>query len=345
MARLESEAKGGYYPTPPEEMELILKRVRTQEGTTISLLDPCCGKGFAIRQMKDHLLKFDATVTTYGIELEKTRAEEAKKYVDHVLACGYEDARMSHDAFSCMYLNPPFMDIGNERAELRFFRDLTQVDSYLPVGSLIIFNLPQYVLGDVARLISVRMEKVRVYRFTDKNYPNYKQVIVFGYRKAPGTGKNEQIEKYLQFVSRSSMDAIPSLDTADWNDIQYIIPAQIKPVEVFQSTLIEIDDVIKSMENSKFYTKVLTKIMDVNSLKGNIKSPAMPLKITHFATAIAAGALPEHMGNHLLVGVTKKVQEETNEIDIDTGKRVNRVTYKPKSMVRVFSKEGIFNLK
>jgi len=36
----------------------------------------------------------------------------------------------------------------------------------------------------------------------------------------------------------------------------------------------------------------------------------MPLKIAHIATAIASGTLPEDMGDHLLVGVSKRVQEQ-----------------------------------
>src|SRR5690625_2217377 len=105
MARLESEEKGGFYPTPSDEMSLVVKRINAENGVT--LLDPCAGEGLALKQVQEHLLNHDVESTTYGIELEKTRANRAVDTLDNVINCGYEEARMSHNAFSFMYLNPP----------------------------------------------------------------------------------------------------------------------------------------------------------------------------------------------------------------------------------------------
>lgn len=344
MARLESESKGGFYPTPPEEMELILKRLRVNEGNTISILDPCCGKGDAIQQINQYCMNLGAQPITYGIEIEKTRAEEAKEKVDHVLACGYEDARMSHDAFSLLYLNPPFMEFHGDRAETIFFRDLTAPDSYIPIGGLVIFNLPQYVLEHVAKLISIRLKDVKVYSFTEENYAAYKQVIVYGYRKAPGGGRDKDLQEYLEWVSQQDRNVLPSLDFEDWNENFYVVPQQVKPVDLFQSGVVEPEDIIQSLKEGHFFSKVIQKIEDGKLNMAKAKNPAMPLKISHMATAIAAGALPEAMGDHMLVGVTKRVQIERSDMDEDTGKIRDSVTYKPKSMVRIFSKSGIFNL-
>jgi len=46
----------------------------------------------------------------------------------------------------------------------------------------------------------------------------------------------------------------------------------------------------------------------------------------------------------MLVGVTKRVQTERTEVDNETGKEKETVTFRPKSLVRVFSKQGIFDL-
>jgi len=344
MARLESERKGGYYPTPPEEMAYILKRLRVEEGSPISVLDPCAGKGHVLKQIQVDLQKKGALPTTYGIEIEKTRAEEAKQYADHLISCGYEEARLSHDAFSFLYLNPPFMEMGIDRAEAIFFRDLTMPDGYIPVGGLVIFNLPQYVLSRVAKLIAIRLENVKVYRFSDANYDTYKQVIVFGYRRKPGLGRDEELQKYLEQVSQSDKNALPSLDVPDEDEVFYLVPSQKKPVELFQSMVVEPEEILRSVMESKFYSKVLQKVEDGKLDISKAKNPAMPLKISHYATAIAAGALPEHMGDHLLVGVTKRIQIEKTDIDEESGKIKDSVTYKPKSMVRIFSQDGIFNL-
>lgn len=92
----------GYYPTPPDVAERIGSFLRYPEGN-VNLLDPCCGEGLALSTLAD-----GAHATTYGIELDGHRAELAKQNLDHVLKCSYEDTRISNNAFSCLFLNPPY---------------------------------------------------------------------------------------------------------------------------------------------------------------------------------------------------------------------------------------------
>ncbi|WP_019156907.1 DUF6094 domain-containing protein [Robertmurraya massiliosenegalensis] len=350
MARIESEAKGGFYPTSTEEMDLILKRLSCKKGESITLLDPCCGKGLALKQWKEDMTAKGANPTSYGIEIEKSRGAHAESINDHVAKCGYEETRMSHDAFSAMYLNPPFMHMNGERMELTFLRDLTS--DYLQSGGVLIFNLPQYILKDVAKILASRFVDIKVYRFTDANYDSYKQVIVYGVRRRKGLRSEKErqyqvaIEKELYNFSFLGKEALPSLDIADWDMNFYTIPKNEKPVALFQSMKVEEDDILLSLQSAnKFYEKVADKIKDLNITTGKQINPAMPLKITHIATAIASGTLPENMGDHLLVGVSKRVQEQKVQINPKSGKEEEVTTFKPKSIVRVFSEKGIFNLK
>jgi hypothetical protein len=350
MARLESEAKGGFYPTPQEEMELILKRLSCTVGESITLLDPCCGKGAALKQWKDAMTTKGANPTSYGIEIEKSRATQAEMVVDHLAKCGYEEARMSHDAFSAMYLNPPFMQMNGERMETTFLRDLT--GDYLQAGGILIFNLPQNVLKDVAKILASRFVDIKVYRFTDTNYDAYKQVIVYAVRRRKGLRSEKErvyqqnIEKELYNYAFLGKNALPSLNVADWDTNFYTIPKNEKPVLLFQSLKVEEEDILASLQSSnKFYEKIEEKIKDLNITTGKQINPAMPLKLTHIATAIASGTLPENMGDHLLVGVSKRVSEQKTQINPKSGKEEEVTTFKPKSIVRIFSDKGIFNLK
>lgn len=350
MARLESEAKGGFYPTPIEEMELILKRLTCRPGESITILDPCCGKGAALKQWKEDMVSKGANPISYGIEIEKSRANQAEAIIDHVAKCGYEEVRMSHDSFSAMYLNPPFMQMNGERMETTFLRDLTS--DYLQAGGVLIFNLPQYVLKDIAKVLASRFVNIQVYRFSDANYDTYKQVIIYAVRRRKGLRSEKErlyqqsIEKELYNYSFLGKDAIPSLNSADWDNNSYTIPKNEKPVSMFQSMLVEEEDILQSLRSSnKFYEKIEEKIKDLNITTGKQINPAMPLKITHIATAIASGTLPEDMGDHLLVGVSKRVQEQQVRINPKSGKEEEVTTFKPKSIVRIFSDKGIFNLK
>lgn len=349
MARLESEAKGGFYPTPTEEMELILKRLSCQPGTPVTLLDPCCGKGAGLKQWQEDIAAKGAAPVSYGIEIEKSRGALAEKIIDHVAKCGYEEAKMSHDAFSAMYLNPPFMQMNGERMENTFLRDLTE--DYLQAGGILIFNLPQYVLRDCAKILASRFVDIRVYRFSDANYDVYKQVIVYAVRQRKGLRSEKErqyqisIEKELTNLSFLGKNALSTLKVADWDTVQYVIPKNEKPVALFQSMKVEEEDILKSLQSCDFYKKIGDKIKDLNITTGKKIEPAMPLKITHIATAIASGTLPEEMGDHLLVGVSKPVREQRIQINPKSGKEEEVTTMKPKSIVRIFSEKGIFNLK
>lgn len=350
MARLESQAKAGFYPTPPEEMEYILKRLRVTEGETITLLDPCCGEGLALKQWQNDMLQKGARATSYGIEIEKSRAEKARKILDHLEACGYEEMRITHGSISAIYLNPPFMYMNNERMELTFLRDITA--DYLQEGGILIFNLPQYVLEDTARLLASRFKDIKVYRFTDKNYEAYSQVIVYGIRRRKGLKTREErmeqmnTEDYLYNLSYTSKDKIPTLDTPDWDKVYYTIPRNKKEVTLFQSMRVDKEDIIRSLNDSSndFFNKVEGKLGVKKRMEKELQV-AMPLKITHIATAIASGKLPEQMGDHMLVGTSKQVSSSEKRYNDKTEKEEEVTTISTQSLVRVFSEEGIFDLK
>lgn len=353
MARLESEAKGGYYPTPPEEMERIVKLLRTEHGAEITLIDPCAGEGDALKLMSQRLAETSSCrVTTYGIELEKGRAKKAESKLDQVLACGYEEARMSHESFSAMYLNPPFAEMQGRRLEEIFLQDLT--NDYLPADGILILNIPLYVLRSLSKTLASRFLDIRVFRFSDQNgnYDRFQQVIVFGRRRQKGLRSNneriykERMEKELFNLSFLGKDAVTPLDKAVKLPISYEIVPAPKPVVLFQSMKVEPEDIIASQLNAGHFDKVMQKMssLEITSSARNIR-PAMPLKYTHIAAAISAGALPETMGSHMLVGVTKRVQEERKAINPKTGKEQDITTFKPKSIVRIFSDKGIYNLK
>lgn len=350
MARLESQSKGGFYPTPPEEMNHILKFLKVEGSESeITLIDPCCGEGDALKQISDYLQPI-ANTTTYGIELEKTRAEKASQKLDNVLACSYDEARMSHEAFSVMFLNPPYDHSSNgERLETIFLNELTK--DYLAEESLLIFIIPKYILRNVAKTLAQRFTNIRVYRFTDKNYKDFQQVVVFGQRlrsgllTQPERTYREYIEDRLIRLSFADKEEIPTLAEKE-DDVEYVIKPPKKTVSLFRSTCIDPSKIIESSQKCGHFSKVKSymKGFEISLEKKDIR-PAMPLKVTHIAAAISAGALPESMGSHLLVGVTKRIQETEEIYDVKKNKLTEVTTFKPKSIVRVFSDKGIFTLK
>ncbi|HXH23570.1 MAG TPA: DUF6094 domain-containing protein, partial [Dehalococcoidia bacterium] len=147
--RLEAVANAGYYPTPPSVVERIAALVRPARPTsrqTVRLLDPCCGAGAALRQFSDAV-----GGETYGIEIERQRAKEARNALDRVLHASAFAVRLAHDAFSCLWLNPPYdHDDESKRLEHAFLTAMTRA---LVPGGLLVLIVPQKRLAISARYL------------------------------------------------------------------------------------------------------------------------------------------------------------------------------------------------
>lgn len=341
MARLASQAKGGYYPTPPAEMALICARLRAPAGEEVNLLDPCCGEGLALRQMADALAGQGAAPHTFGVELEQTRADKARGCLDRVLAGGYEWLRASNEVFSALWLNPPFdEDPERERTEVRFLLDLTAPGKYLQPGGLLMYCVPRQSLTPAANYLAIRFRGIKVYRFTDANYPTFHQVVVFGYRDRVGGEEASAARDYLTAAGEGRVQ-LPSLDEDD--GITFLVPGANGPVNIFRSAILLPEEILTDVEASPAWEAFEGLICpSAQKHRAVLKRPILPLKLAHLALAIAAGAVDGHMGGHLLEGVTRKVTD-TYEETTDSG-TVIRETERHVTRIRVFCKDGVFEL-
>lgn len=117
MSRIAAQAKMGHYPTPPEVVEQIKELLRFSSGSRC--LDTCCGNGDALSLLTDQ-----APVETYGIELDRDRAREAKGKLKKVLNCdALYETRITNNAFDLLFLNPPY---DWETKEIKTSKDKTR---------------------------------------------------------------------------------------------------------------------------------------------------------------------------------------------------------------------------
>lgn len=345
MARGASKEKGGYYPTPLDEMRLICKKLVIELGSGAALLDPCAGTGEALKIVADSLAAQGGNIATYGIELEETRAAECKKVLDFALKCDYKQARVSTKAFSFLWLNPPYDVIGHERVEVIFLRDLTDpVLGKLMEGGVLGFCIPQYVLQQAAPLLAARFDDLSVFRFTDANYPAFKQVVVLGIRRSKARRGEEAmvIREWLKELASGGPDMIPPLDAED--DTFYLIPPSPDKKILFRGSMLDPAEIREDIANSPVWEEVDFRLLPFR--KGSIlQNPVLPLKPAHNAIAIAAGAIGGNMGNHLLVGRTVKVIDREVMPEEKGEKVIERDRYI--TTVRVFAPdlpEGIYDL-
>src|SRR5258708_32644230 len=148
-------------------------------GLEFSALDPCVGDGVAFM----HLL--DGThARRYGIEIDAYRAEQARNLGIDTVQASVFDVRCPAEAFSLLYLNPPYdLEIGatnNQRLELVF---LEHTYRWLKPGGVLVFVIPQPQLKSCARILSEYFADLTVYKLTHPASFQYKQVAVLGVRR------------------------------------------------------------------------------------------------------------------------------------------------------------------
>ncbi len=150
--RLEAQAKAGFYPTPPEVVEIIQTWIAEKKPGRRRLLDPCCGTGEPATRIANA-----AGCDAYGVEINTERAQAARTVLNKVICANLFSVRARHEAFSVLYLNPPYdFDAEDGRTELSFLKHTLR---YLVPRGLLLFMVPQKrVTSRIARVLAAYIE-------------------------------------------------------------------------------------------------------------------------------------------------------------------------------------------
>ncbi len=306
MARLASQEKGGFYPTPPVITDLIRSHISAPHGGRV--LDPCAGEGIALVTLAETL-----RLEAYGVELNQTRAEMAIQLVNelterqeklplkdphklHVIAGDYRLLlKTSESGYNLLYLNPPYdTDRDAGRLEYQWLRDTRP---WLQPGGLLVYVIPQKVLGyrKVARYLAGWYENMTVFRFPNPEYAAFRQIVLFGYRNqrasSPDLDKVEQlvaVEKY-----GTQLDVLEKKEKAT-----YTLPKPIIPPNqfVFESRYINPQKAAEQAQEVGVRTQEAWSNHLAPSMNAKLPvTPLTPLKIGHLASILAAGFLDNNV--------------------------------------------------
>lgn len=187
MARLESVAVGGYWPTPPHLVERIASLFSRGSGDA-SVVDPCCGDGAAVRAFTKAVPTTHArpgTCHTLTCEMERTRADLARNvlYGSVLVGDAFQVTWTRDDGAGLLFLNPPYDQDGQYgRLEERFLDRFTNV---LADDGLLCFIVPATSLEASARTLATHYADLACYRFPDPDFEDFKQVVLVGRRRIP----------------------------------------------------------------------------------------------------------------------------------------------------------------
>ena len=125
----------------------------------------------------------DAPVRRYGVELDAERARIASGKGIETIQGNTFDAIAKPESFSLLYLNPPYDSeigtIGNRRMEAVF---LEHTYRWLRMEGVLILVIPFERLHDCTGILSSHFTSLKVFRMTDPDSVQYRQIAVFGVR-------------------------------------------------------------------------------------------------------------------------------------------------------------------
>ena len=337
--RLAAQAKMGYYPTPECMTPIISGYLRRRQEGLIRVLDPCAGEGTAAKFIGDHI-----QAETYGIEIDVERGNKAKQILTKCLVTDYQNTRISHGSFSILWLNPPYDWATRddelkkcERYERTFLRDCIP---YLCPGGVLVYLIPQRRLeGKIARMLSYRFEKIRIFRFPEEEYNTFKQLVIFGVlKKRPE--KDDGTADYLKQCGQFKA-VVPYLPV----DPPCVYQVPVSPAKtnlIFRSNEIDPDELADEIRHHGLFEQLKEKTTPLRMVE-KIR-PIMPLRHGHLAQVIACGLINgivwdrEHRNPLLIKGVTKKEMKHSVEINGDMEKHYE--TDQIKIIINAFDRSG-----
>jgi predicted RNA methylase len=305
--RLEAQAKAGFYPTPPEVVDIIQTWIGEKKPGPRRLLDPCCGTG----EPAAHIAAA-AGCDAYGVEINKERAQVAQKILTKVVAGNLFSVRARPEGFSILYLNPPYdFDQEDGRTELSFLKHTLP---YLAPGGLLLFLVPQKrVTPRMARVLSVCIEDPKIRKFPSEQFKAFGQIVT-GIKKRRAEIDSEVVSSLSQIPAKELAEIVP-------REFSFAIPAATKDFFI-RSSEFGPDELAEELTASSLWNETALGLFGEDDRTGRAIQPLMPPRKAHLAMLIAAGLINNQIleanGRRLLIkGTAKKVidrfEEETEK--------------------------------
>lgn len=288
--RFAGQEKGGFYPTPEFETSAIAALVgaiaqHRSDGQCYRLLDPCCGMGEALAQIKDYYVnRYRSSIETYGVELHADRAETAATLLDHVVCGDLFNMTIANDQFSMLFLNPPYdYAVDDKRTEHTF---LVRATRYLAPNGVLVYIIPRYVLRSSSKFLLAWFKDLKVYYFSNQNRKLYDQVVVIGVKRPRAyavMGANEAL-----FEAWATKDEPPPIYSPKYSGVNMpMLPAG--DIEFRTRTFDGKSSAVEAKVSGMWANKELQDLLWPQ--EDETVRPLMPLRRGHMAMLVAAGFL------------------------------------------------------
>lgn len=335
FARLaQNYIKAGYFPTDEETITRIANLLRLPDEGSVRMLDPCCGEGTALADVRQLLTSAQGLATAgaeaFGIELDRDRARHAKQILDRVLHADVHDVIVKPRSMGLLFLNPPYgYGVSDQAAQRSLIDDAEKAERlertflrktvpYLALGGVLVYIVPHYALDDEIRGYLVRnFQNLQVFMAPERRF---RQCVVIGTRCRPTHATKAALQPLVD--AQASEEGAPMLPDS-WELEPYVIPALQSDVELdFHAVQIDEEQLVDEL--AKFSHCLLWEGLQAHFAQatGACRPPLRDLTPWHLALALAAGQVTgkitaDNGRTFLIKGDTYKRKERKVSIEVD----------------------------
>lgn len=319
--------KNGYFPTDEITLARIIGALDVAEPEqSVRVLDPCCGEGAALHEVRDalaELLTADARAIAYGIEYDRERAWHAKGVLDTVAHADVHDMFMTARSTGLLFLNPPYGDVVSDKAgtgddrtnrlEKVFYH---KTIPWLAFGGVLVLIVPHYVMSrDFATAIARHFTQVEVFLAPEQQF---KQLVLFGVKRR-AEGADPALVERLAAIGQG---VLPPELPEGWPRAPYLVPPSGADTVNFVSTRIDAEqlaDELTRLDRASLWPQFGTMFSVAPIVH---RRPLRDLSDWHLALALAAGQISGVVtgrdGTQLLIkGDTVKEKDQEVKVEED----------------------------
>jgi hypothetical protein len=314
--------KNGYFPTDEATLNGILGALDIG-APGVRILDPCCGEGTALAEVKHHLNDCGATVEALGVEFDAERAWHAKRLLDTVAHSDVADVFVTARSAGLLFLNPPYGHTVADRAgtserakgdrlEKVFCR---KTFPWLKLGGVLVLIVPHTVLdAEFSELIARSFSRVRAFMAPEQRF---RQCVIFGVKRRSDR-PDPKVSAMLEALGRGEWsETLPEF----WGEEPYLVPGMVEGAE-FSFRALRVDAAQLEAELGRLAGHTLWPRFPAlfSTTQTPNRPPLRAMSKWHLALALAAGqiggVIRSRTGRTLLIkGDTFKEKETRVEYE------------------------------
>lgn len=344
-----NEAKMGAYFTDLEQCRRISRFIQFPEEDEVCCLEPSIGDGKAVCIITGKDREEKNNLKIYGIELNEETYRQVKENqgINCVKADFLNDMLISQNAFSFVFMNPPYgTSEDGERYELGFLKKMIP---YTTRGAVVVVVVPQTVsrkknfLKEWCNNFDTRF----VYRFCGREYEKYKQIVLIGMKKRHPEPDKEEEERLFDILSlNENMPALPEKYAGE----KILVPKSSEAgIEQFMPRVFQAEEAMDVVLKSPLQKVLMSALQVPPYLIDNLGRPPIMPSEGHMYLLAVSGAGQGLVGSeekedmHLQRGVSK-IAKRSEFVRDENGKMIEVEISYPQVSYNIIESSGFIQV-